>query len=173
MDNTAKVKRVRAINDGPKSAPAQTRRKFYANAIDRIKTAIKEGYPLEAITLLESMMADRLEARLACISNQEAEKRKFSTLGRLSRELCGNASHESDDAKTVYEEVQEWASQRNESLHEMVKLAEGDAKDWKAKLKEAHSTAKDGLKLFRQLDVLVRKLNKKSTSFATATESRN
>lgn len=160
MTNTVKLKKVRAVNTGSKSIPAQARRGLYSSAVVRINSAIENSYPLEAIALLESMIADRLEARLAWIFEQDASKRKFSTLGRLTGALCGTESRESEDAKAVYKNVQEWADRRNESLHEMVKLAEGDAKDWNAKLEEAQSAAVDGLRLFKKLAALVKKLNK-------------
>ena len=98
----------RAINTGPKSGMAQARKEFYGNAIPRIKRAIEHLFPLEAIALLESMMADRLESRLAYIFKQRADKRKFSTIGQLVEELCGKKSTESHEEKAVYGHVKTW-----------------------------------------------------------------
>lgn len=173
MANTPKPKKVRALNTGPKSVPAQARRALYGNAITQVKNAIEHRYPLEAIALLESMIADRLEARLAWVFNQDPDKQKFSTLGKLTDELCGKKSTESDDAKAVYKDVQAWADRRNEALHQMVKLADDDAKDWNARNNEAQAAAKAGLTLFRKLDALVRKLNKPPKSATKALQPEN
>jgi hypothetical protein len=166
------AKKKRAINAGPKSIPAQSRKSLYIKAISRINNAIEHRYPLEAIALIESMIADRLEARLACLFKQDPDKRKFSTLGKLTDELCGKKSKDSDEAKAVYENVAKWANRRNEALHQMVKLAEGDAKDWQMKIEEAQATAAAGLLLFRELDAVVRELNKPPLPDDSANQSK-
>ncbi len=154
------TKKKRAINTGSESIPAQARRELYGNAISHINIAIEHRFPLEAIALLESMMADRLEARLACLFKQDPEKRMFSTVGKLAQDLRNKKLAESDEAKAVYASVMAWANRRNEALHQMVKLAEGNEKDWAEKVREAQETAEAGLPLFRKLDALVKKLNK-------------
>ena len=158
--NTRKTKKVGAKNTGPHSVVAQARRVLYTKGIARVIDAMEHGYPLEAIALLESMIADRLEARRDCISAQETNKRVFDTAYETAEFLAGKKQPESDAAKEIYEAVKAWAPRRNELLHQMVKLAEDEAKAWDARLQEAQSTAKDGLELFRKLDALVKKLNK-------------
>ena len=147
-------------NKGPNSLVAQARQKLYREAILRIKNAIEHRYPLEAIALLESMIADRLEARLAKIFIQDPCKGAFSTLGKLTKKLGGEELKENEAAKDLYKAVKTWAERRNEALHQMVKLAEGDTKDWAGRLEEAQATAEAGMTLFRKLDALVGKLNK-------------
>jgi len=149
----------RAINTGPDSDVGQSRKSLYSKGIYRIKDAIEHRYPLEAIALIESMIADRLEARLAHICGQADERRSFSTLGKLTRELCKEAAYESDAAIIVYKAVSRWADRRNEALHQLVKLAEGDDKKWMTRIEESQETAEAGLVLFREVDALVRKLN--------------
>ena len=148
-----------AKNMGHKSEVAEARQALYTCAISLVNNAIEHGYPLEAIALLESMIADRLEARLAKISSGFTYVRNFSTLGSLTRKLGGEKLKESDIAKLRYKAVKTWAERRNKALHQMVKLAEGDTKDWAARREEAQATAEAGLKLFRELDALVRRLN--------------
>jgi hypothetical protein len=160
MKNAEKAEKFRVVNTGPKSIPAQRRRMLYSEAILRIEDAIRHRYPLEAIALIESLLSDRLEARLAWINGQHSDKRNFSTPGKLVYELCAQTTNESLDAKAIYKEVKAWADGRNESLHQMVKLAEGDENDWEARLKEAQATAEAGVPLFNKLDALVKKLNK-------------
>ena len=152
----------RRTNSGPKSAPAQARKMLYQHAIPRVKDAIENRYPLEAIALLESMIADRLEARVAALpaKNGVRAARTFSMLAKLATTLRSENSGESGDAKGIYQEVAEWARHRNKALHEMVKLAEGNTEEWGARMNEAQSAATKGLVLFRKVDALVKKLNK-------------
>ncbi len=170
--NNRKTKKVGAKNTGPQSVVAQARRVLYTKAISRVDAAIENGYPLEAIALLESMLADRLEARKDCITGQETNNREFDTAYKTAEFLAGENQRESDVAKGIYEAVKAWTPRRNELLHQMVKFADGDDKDWEMRLKDAQSAAADGLALFRKLDQLVRKLNKPPKS-ATKTKLKN
>jgi len=164
--------KIRAVNSGPKSVIAQKRFQLYRAASTRIQQAIKSHYPLEAIALTESMIADRLEARLACIHGQTSEKRKFSTLGKLTDELCGKNSSESIESKNVFRAVKDWADLRNEAIHEMVKVAESDNKDWSKRMEEAEVVAEKGLELFKKLNALVSKLNKPGKPAATDSQTK-
>ena len=159
------TKKTRQVaSSGPKSQTGQARKNLYAGCLDRVSKALDDGYALEAITLLESLIADRLEARLACIHGQKAEKRQFSTLGCLTQELKGKKAGEPEEALHLYGCVDEWANLRNEALHEFAKLSEGSSKKWETKYKKAQKAAKKGMKLFRDLDKVIRKLNKPKKS---------
>ena len=151
--------KFRAINTSPKGDVAQQRKQLYKDALVKIDAALKAGYFLEAIAICESILADRLEARLAWINGQKEDKRKYSTVGRLADELKGEKSCECDDAKKLYAKVKAWAEVRNEAIHQMVKLSETNPETWENKYRAAETTAKDGLMLFRDIDRLVRKLN--------------
>jgi hypothetical protein len=151
-------KPLKAKNTGPKGAVAQARRALFAAAHKRISAALEAGYFLEAITIIESILADRLEARLAWIHG----KCHFSTLGTLVGELSGRKSSESAEARQLYNEILQWADRRNRALHQMVKLAEGSNETWAEKYEQAHDTAIKGEKLARKVENLVRTLNKPS-----------
>lgn len=154
-------KPIRALkSSGPTSPAGQARGNLYSRCLGRISAAVADGYVLEAITLLESLMADRLEARMASIHQQDPEKRKFSTLGRLVQELTGRKSAESEEAKRIYREVEKWSDGRNKAIHEFAKLQEGSTRTWETKYEEARQTAADGEKLFRDLNRIVTKLNR-------------
>lgn len=156
------TKNIRARkSSGTKSKTGQARRTLYARCLERIRSALEDGYVLEAITLLESLITDRLEARLASIHAQKPEKRKFSTVGKLIQELSGKKVGESDEALAVYVKVAKWADKRNEAIHEFAKLREGSTKKWETKYSEARGAVEEGGKVFRELDKIVRKLNRK------------
>jgi hypothetical protein len=147
-------------SSGPISGTGKARQKLYSLSLERVSFAMHEGYALEAICLLESMISDRLEARKAAIHGQKEEKRKFSTLKTLAQELRGKNSNEPEEVKQLYSRVEDWVDGRNSAIHEFAKLREGSRKKWETKYKEALKTATDGLELFRGLDKHIKKLNK-------------
>lgn len=145
----------------PSSSTGQARRNLYSLCIKRINKALDDDYVLEAVTLIESLIADRLESRLAHLHKQDPKKRKFSTIGTLSQELMGKKLAEPEEAREIYESIGLWSKKRNAAIHEFAKLREGSSKKWETKYKEAKSAANNGLTLFRDLDKLVRKLNRR------------
>jgi hypothetical protein len=121
---------------------------------------MRAGFYLEAVAILESMIADRLESRQARKHPDCPEKHEFSTLCRLAEELAGKKSDDSDEAKQVYREAVRWASLRNTCVHELAKLEDGCSLSWDDRYAKVKETAISGLSLFRRLDNQVRRLNK-------------
>lgn len=149
----------RAINTGRLTQVAKQRRVLYVRCIVRVDEAIASGFYIEATAIIEGMISDRLESRLAFIHHQHPQRRKFSTVGRLARSLREQES-ETPDAVVVYEKIEEWARLRNQAMHELVKLAEDESADWDKRYQEARNAAVAGKKLFREVDKLVTGLNK-------------
>lgn len=157
-------RKLRAVNGGPKTPVAQNRKALYRCALTRVSEAVENGYCLEAITLLESLIADRLESRTARIHDEADEKRIFSNIRKLVDPLAGKNSPEPEEAKNLYREIAAWSGRRNEAIHEFAKLAENHELTWEQKYEAATKAAHDGLQLFRRLDGMVRKLNRKVKS---------
>lgn len=65
------------------------RKNLYAHLFERVKDSIHNGYFLEAITLEESFMADRLESYCFYKAFINGSKR---TLGKLIDRLNGNVT---------------------------------------------------------------------------------
>jgi len=150
--------KLRQVNE-PGNGVGKKRQALYAIGTKRIEMALKRGFALEAITLCESMMSDRLESRKAWKSQQLNDYRRFTTLGKLARQLCSDHS-EPAHARDIYIEVKAWADKRNSALHEMFKLAEGDGRSWRKRYQEAREIAREGIKLARKVSNLVRSLNR-------------
>lgn len=160
------VKKVRAINHGRGTSVAKARQELYRQCAVRVRLCMKQQFYLEAITLIESMIADRLESRLAALNLDDPEHRIIGTIGdafRANHKIgrVGLLNQETDPLLTVsYERVRKWAKGRNECLHEMVKFTEEDSRSWSVKYEAAKSIAKEGWSCFRELDGLVRKANR-------------
>ncbi len=141
----------------PGKEAGKQRKELYSAAYAHIQKAMKFGYFLEAVAICESIIGDRLEARLAQIHQQEADARKLLTLGRLTQRL---AQDDVDLApRKLYCKVKSWAAERNKVLHQMVKLTDDWKGTWGTRLVEAKRVAEAGHKLTREVDNLLRKLN--------------
>jgi hypothetical protein len=158
---TPEPKKKRVINTGAKSPVGQARSHLYRHTLARIKEATQAGFALEAITLLESVISDRIEARLEAAGLEcEGKKSKFRPLGKMIEALTGAKSPDDAADKEVYARVGNWAGRRNKALHAMAKFASAEDATWDEKYSTAKQAATDGLKLFRELDSIVKRLNR-------------
>jgi hypothetical protein len=159
-------KKVRAINHGRGSSVAKARQELYRQCAGRVRLCMNQHFYLEAIALIESMIADRLESRLAALNLDNPKHRIVGTIGDAFRAnhkfgRVGLLNQETDPLLLEsYERVRKWAKGRNECLHEMVKFTEGDSRSWPEKYETARSVAKEGWSCFRELDSLGRKANR-------------
>ncbi len=150
----------RAINLGEGSEAGQHRQNLYHYCISQHNRAVAAGFYIEAVSIVDSLLSDRLESRLACKHGQHEIKRQFSTVGKLATELKGKKANEPDHARELYSDINQWASQRNKVVHQLVKLEEKETPSWNARYERARETAIRGLALFRKLDLIVKVLNK-------------
>jgi len=147
----------------PGGSTGAERRSLYAAGVGRIRVALEERFFLEAITLSESYMTDRLEARWAWKNGQTPQSRRLTTLGAIVRKLLDHNT-EPQEATRVYEKAAQWAQNRNEALHEMFKHRDDcEFLDWPNRYEKLESVASEGFSLARKIDRLVRKLNKLET----------
>jgi len=132
----------------------------YKDAINRISESIKKGFYLEAITLSESLIADRLESRLKYLTG--SDKYSFKPLGKLQE---GIRDHETD--KYLIEllefkkgKLDNWRNNRNNALHAMAKIEKGDAREWDGKMEECKKIALDGEELRKEIFKITAKLKR-------------
>jgi flagellar capping protein FliD len=65
------------------------------------------------------------------------------------------------DLREVYQAVREWLKARNATIHQFVKVTEGNQQfDGESRMKQAKTAARDGMKLMRSISALIRKHNK-------------
>ncbi len=155
---------LRAVNDGEGSDVAKHRQSLYQRCIAQYNEALGAEFYIEAVAIIESLLSDRLESRLAAIHGQEELRRQFSTVGKLACELKGRRLGEPPEARDVYSEINQWASERNKVIHQLVKLEEGEIPNWDERYKRARKTAEAGMTLFRKLDRVLASIAKRSTS---------
>jgi hypothetical protein len=142
--------KTRANNSG--TGVPQNRQEIYSHVIDQYDKAIAAGFFLEATALAESLIADRMESRLAYLTGVDVE---FMTLGKVRLELSTVEIHE--PIKTyINTKVAQWASKRNKVVHRAAKISKVAPKVWEDYLVNAKEVAEEGYVIFRELDNLRR-----------------
>ena len=124
----------------------------FKRVLGRYKDAMDKAFYLEAITLMESLISDRLESYMS--RNIADNDYSFSTLERLIRGL-----RRIETTSMPVDSIEAWKQQRNILLHEMAKIEEGNYEPFDVKYKRAKQCAEDGLELFRVIDKICRKSN--------------
>ena len=154
-------KKIRAKHSKDTEFVKIVRWQFYARAFSRINEAIKKKFYLEAITLEESIMSDRLESRLDVVKAEKPQE--YKTLGKLIGAMKDkNINTLNQEQFQLLEEVNEWYSNgRCLLLHEMVKFNSlYENMHWQERYDSAKEVAIKGKQLAQALSDLVKKLNK-------------
>ncbi|MBP6740846.1 MAG: hypothetical protein KA146_12690 [Leptospiraceae bacterium] len=154
-----------------KDSTGKLRQELYANAYRRIQKSIVDGYPLEGIALLDSIITDRIEAYLTKIYNRR--EMAFLTLDKALKIL-------KEDKRTValvlgsgsipvkihqgyigiISDLENFRNARNQSLHEFMKVEEGKFKSWNDRLDDAKKAVQIGNALYKNVDSLFRKFTR-------------
>ncbi|MBW4694085.1 MAG: hypothetical protein KME27_20260 [Lyngbya sp. HA4199-MV5] len=145
--------RKRAVRSSDNEV-SQERYELYKSSFEWISKSISEGFYLEAISLEESLITDRLESYLTWRTSTDFS---FMTLGKLQRAV---EKHETDDALRllVLDDLNQWREARNKAAHEMVKIEDGKQISWNDRMKINKTVAEVGLELIRKIDRQTRKL---------------
>ena len=122
----------------------KAKRDLYQSAHRRIIRCIKIGAHIEAITLIESIMSDRIESCLAAYSKAQVEA---TTLGSLVSKIDKIQPMGLELKSSIYK----WNKDRAYAVHHMVKLTNDYSSTWIERMAFARSTAKDGLIIMKNL----------------------
>jgi hypothetical protein len=147
--------RTRAIAT-PGSLTAKSRAEMYKSAYARIAESTKSGFHLEAITIIESLISDRLESRLTFVLKRDFSFQHLGSLITKARQV------ETDPIlrNLVDIDLDRWRKSRNKALHEMVKIAEGDTSTWQDRVNGLVPISDDGLKLLKTIDRQIKALKR-------------
>jgi hypothetical protein len=126
------------------------------NSLDRFKQSINDGYFLEATSLIESLICDRLESRLGELTKSSVE---FDTIANLVNKLCLIET----DEKLLFisdNDIKNWSRNRNVVIHQSAKIEYGKNKDWNDFIKMAKKTALEGKAIFNRYNTQLKKLRR-------------
>lgn len=141
----------------------QERYELYKSAFSWVKKSIDEGYYVEAISIVESLISDRLESYLSLLTGEDFG---FKNLGELIQAFRSkkykDKLNRTDEDKTlgslVLNSLDQWRKDRNTAAHEMVKIEDGKRVSWEERMEINKTVAKTGLELVRKIDNQIRKL---------------
>ncbi len=142
---------------------AQNRYEIYKNAMSRYKLAFEKGFYFEAVAIMESVIADRMESRIGELTKTEVG---FDTLSNLRDKLNGKKDkyqkiETNVDLEKLYNKiVSDWAGKRNRALHQVVKISIKEPKDWETTLSDAKIAAEEGKKHLNELNKLLKRERK-------------
>lgn len=152
----AKPKRERAtVKDNP--FVGQHRYTLYKQAISQFNRAIEQGFYLEAITICESMISDRLESRCVELNKPQG----FEPLGKLIKTLK-QVEVDNELREVVISDLDEWRKSRNTALHEIVKFEKGEFPDWENRVEASKEYAEEGMLIFRKIDSRISKIRREN-----------
>jgi hypothetical protein len=130
----------------------------YCAAFDRADRAMQDGYYLEAITLFDSLIFDRLSSRLHHLSQSAT---KATGTGALCNDLLrgreGGTAWEADSSFLgVIGYIKDWTHQRNEAVHATANVFRSDTSEqsFQAILVSHQDTASKARQCLREFDKL-------------------
>lgn len=136
----------------------------YAFAHSRIQEAMRAGFYLEAITITESMISDRLLASGEYLMDEPRDARaglaKLLNKHLKNEKLCTAPGLASATGKTLFEQLDRWREERNELIHGVAKCLPGFENELETTMdlmERARAQADEGLRLFRKLDDWLRR----------------
>ncbi len=151
------MSKIRATRESFKDAVGKARYELIKNAIGRVLQSQKEGYYLEAIAILESLIADRLESAL---SDSENKSIGFKNLGTLIDFAKKSSQLDSEIKQVTVNDLDTWRVTRNVALHQMVKLETGNLHDWDGRYNELEEQVQNGIEIFKKISNRIRKIRR-------------
>ncbi len=149
------------LKGGQGTAVARQRYELYKLANEQLKSAYEAGFYIECVSICESIIADRIEARLQFLRRDTDKRSHIDSLGRLLKQVEDIEANDQTDLRDVYQAIREWLKARNATIHQFVKVTEGNHQfDGESRMRQAKTAARDGMKLMRSISALIRKHNK-------------
>lgn len=149
------------LTGGEGTAIARQRYDLYKLANEQLKKAYEAGFFIECVSICESIISDRIEARLQYLRRGTDKPSHIDSLGRLLKQVEDIEPEDQIDLRAAYLSIRQWTDARNETIHQFVKVTDqnhqADAKD---RIRQAKTAARDGKTLMKLISKLVKKHNK-------------
>ena len=132
----------------------------YKLAFERLDEALEEGWLLEAISLEESIITDRLLSIIGTDVNAESSRQSLSNLiAQAKKAMTGSGAPVEGD---IFNELDQWRDARNECVHGFCKLddhahSESSAEIFSEKMWETAKKGRELVDLVKHLSTQVKK----------------
>lgn len=126
----------------------------YKLAFDRLDEALIEGWLLEAISLEESIITDRLLSIIVSVVDAASSRQSLSNLiAQAKKAMTGSGELVEGD---IFNELDQWRDARNECVHGLCKLDDHAYADNSAEIfsEKMWETAKKGRELVDLVKIL-------------------
>ena len=123
----------------------KAREDLYHRAYSRVNKAIARGFHIEAIAILESLMCDRLENLLQSINPES--KVELGSLGKL----YNSVNKEVEIPELLLADLKQWNKARSQVIHQLVKISDVDAVNWRDRMAFARKTSREGKLILNDL----------------------
>ena len=138
-----------------KSDQNNIRRELYTKGFKQINNAYDNGFFIEAITIIDSMITDRLEAYVQFLLYGEDKQFVAESLFNALKSF-GSVTKEKDvrdeDFKQIYNKIESWVPKRNNAVHNFVIIRQDSLDDSAdVRLQKLKDTADEGLLLVREV----------------------
>ena len=133
----------------------KAKEELFKKAFSRIEKSITRGFHLEAITIIESLICDRLETSVAEITGESAGVKNLGPLLKILEKLP-------EFPKILIEEIDLWRSDRNLVMHRMVKITSEEVFNWQSRMKFARTTAIEGFRLVKRVHAATNRIKRQN-----------
>jgi hypothetical protein len=132
----------------------------YKLAFERLDDALEEGWLLEAISLEESIISDRILSALLSLTGKSSARMSFNDLINQTKEAF--VANGGDPEAKLFNQLHQWRQDRNECVHAFCKLDDHAYSESSAEIfsEMMWETAKKG----RELVDLVKHLSRDAKS---------
>lgn len=139
----------------------------YHDAIGRYKEAIDAGFYIEAISLMESLITDRLNSLLGQLLNanetgKAIPNKLINKISLAQREIAKIQGDNTDFKKLIdiLERIDDWRDKRNDAIHGMAQLGEDINRPFSDDYAKFKGVAKEADPLFDDFSNIIKKLRR-------------
>lgn len=137
------------------SSQNELRGELYSSAFSHIKDAYDKGFYIECVSIIDSMITDRLESYCQFLSHNDDKQFAATSVFDAMRNV-GTLTKEKgvrdNEFYVINEKIEKWSAQRNRAIHGFVIVRE-DSKgdDFNKRKQVAKDAADEGLRLVREV----------------------
>jgi hypothetical protein len=158
---TTKNPHPKRLVGGEGTSVARQRYDLYKLANEQLKAAYEAGFYIECVSICESIISDRIEARLQFLRRATDKPSQIDSLGRLLKQVEDIESEDQTELRAAYVSTREWGRARNETIHQFVKVTDQNHQSsCDDRAQQARAAARNGIRLMRKVSALVRKHNR-------------
>ena len=135
------------------------RNEYIAGSMEKIKVAKENGLFIEQIAIYESLIADRIEARIGWLQRKQSNYLTLKSLGAACMEIKTKEKKANKELFSLYDRAAAWYETRHHPIHACCKITiESEHVPFAIKYSEYQQIALEGAKVFKALSGAIKKV---------------